>query len=255
MDLGLAGKRALITGGSAGIGRGTARILAEEGCDLILVSRSADKLADAAEDIRRRWQVDVVTHPADLSRQDEIERLVATLGDGLDILVNNAGAIPGGDLQAIDNDRWRAAWDLKVFGYISLSRAAYGALKKKGGVIINVIGSAGESLPPGYIAGATGNAALIAFSRALGKQSPEDGIRVVAINPGPVATERYETMRKAIARERLGDETRWRELDNELPFNRIATPEEIGAAVAFLASYRSAYTSGAVLTINAGGGV
>ena len=72
---------------------------------------------------------------------------------------------------------------------------------------------------------------------------------------GPVATERYETMRKAIARERLGDEARWPELDRELPFNRVATPEEIGAAVAFLASYRSAHTSGAVLTINAGGGV
>ena len=251
MDLGLAGKRALVTGGSAGIGRGTARILAEEGCDLILISRSAEKLDQTAAEIRSRWQVDVVTHPADLSRQEEIERLAASL-DGLDILVNNAGAIPAGDLQAVDNERWRTAWDLKVFGYISLSRAAYGALKARKGVIVNVIGAAGESLPPSYIAGATGNAALIAFTRALGKQSPADGIRVVAINPGPVATERYETMRKTIARERLGDETRWPELDSELPFNRVATPEEIGAAVAFLASYRSAYTSGAVLTINAG---
>jgi NAD(P)-dependent dehydrogenase (short-subunit alcohol dehydrogenase family) len=252
MDLGLAGKRALVTGGSAGIGRGTARILAEEGCDLILVSRSADKLDQAAEEIRSRWQVDVVTYPADLSRQDDVERLAASF-DALDILVNNAGAIPGGDLHAIDNARWRTAWDLKVFGYISLSRAIYGALKARQGVIVNVIGAAGESLPANYIAGATGNAALIAFTRALGKQSPEDGIRVVGINPGPVATERYETMRKAIARDRLGDESRWRELDTELPFDRVATPEEIGAAVAFFASYRSAYTSGAVLTINGGG--
>ena len=131
MDLGLAGKRALITGGSAGIGRGTARILAEEGCDLILVSRSADKLDEAASEIRGRWQVDVATHPADLSQQAEVERLAATLGDGLDILVNNAGAIPGGDLQAIDDDHWRTAWDLKVFGYSGLSRAAYGALKAR----------------------------------------------------------------------------------------------------------------------------
>ncbi len=252
MDLGLAGKRALITGGSVGIGRGTARVLAEEGCDLILVSRNAAKLEETARDIRSRWQVDVVTHPADLSKQDEVERLAASV-DALDILVNNAGAIPGGDLHAIDNARWREAWDLKVFGYISLSRAAYGALKKRSGVIVNVIGAAAESLPSNYIAGATGNAALVAFTRALGKQSPQDGIRVIGVSPGPVATERYEVMRKAISRERFGDESRWRELDNELPFDRVATPEEIGAAVAFFASYRSAYTSGAVLTINAGG--
>jgi NAD(P)-dependent dehydrogenase (short-subunit alcohol dehydrogenase family) len=251
MDLGLAGKRALITGGSVGIGRGTARVLAEEGCDLILVSRTAEKLEETARDIRSRWQVDVTVHPADLSRQDEVEKLAASI-DELDILVNNAGAIPAGDLQTIDNDRWREAWDLKVFGYISLSRAAYGALKKRKGVIVNVIGAAAEMLPPGYIAGATGNAAIVAFTRALGKQSVKDGIRVVGVSPGPVATERYETMRKALARQQFGDESRWPELDSEMTFGRPATPEEIGAAVAFFASYRSAYTSGAVLTINAG---
>ena len=251
MDLGLAGKRALITGGSVGIGRGTARVLAEEGCDLILVARNAEKLEETARDIRSRWQVDVTVHPADLSKQDEVERLAASV-DALDILVNNAGAIPGGDLQAIDNARWREAWDLKVFGYISLCRAAYGALKKSGGVIVNVIGAAAEMLPPNYIAGATGNAAITAFTRALGKQSVQDGIRVIGVSPGPVATERYETMRKALARAEFGDESRWPELDKGLTFGRPATPEEIGAAVAFFASYRSAYTSGAVLTINAG---
>jgi NAD(P)-dependent dehydrogenase (short-subunit alcohol dehydrogenase family) len=251
MDLGLAGKRALISGGSEGIGLGTARILAEEGCDLILVSRSAEKLAAASSELRARWQVDVMTIPADLSRQDEIERVAGAV-DALDILVNNAGAIPGGTLQAIDNARWREAWDLKVFGYVSLSRALYDTLKARRGVIINIIGSAGESLPPGYIAGATGNAGLMAFTRALGKQAPNDGMRVIGINPGPVVTPRYEKMSKDLARERLGDESRWQEMHQGLPFGRAATPEEIGAAVAFFASYRSAYTSGTVMAIDGG---
>jgi len=251
MDLGLAGKRALVTGGSAGIGRATARILAEEGCDLILAARNRDRLDEAAAEIRDRWAVDVVTHSVDLSHPDEVERLAASL-DSLDILVNNAGAIPAGDLHAFDDASWRAGWELKVFGCINLSRGCYDALKLRSGVIVNVIGNAGTTFPASYIAGATGNAALIAFTHALGRQSPRDGIRVVGISPGPVATERHETRRRALALETLGDESRWRELNHGLPFGRPATPAEIAAAVAFLASSRSAYTSGAVLTIDGG---
>jgi NAD(P)-dependent dehydrogenase (short-subunit alcohol dehydrogenase family) len=124
---------------------------------------------------------------------------------------------------------------------------------RKAGVIVNVIGAAGEQFPAGYIAGAAGNASLMAFTRALGKQAPADGLRVVAINPGPVETERLVMLQRDNAAKTLGDPERWRELTKGMPFGRPAKPEEIGYAVAFLASERSGYTSGTVLTINGGG--
>ena len=161
---------------------------------------------------------------------------------------------PPGTLSSIDDAKWREAWDLKVFGYISFCRVIYDQMKaRKAGVIINVIGAAGESFPTGYIAGAAGNAALMAFTRALGKGAPADGLRVVAINPGPVETDRLIMLRKAEAQAKWGDVSRWRELYAGMPFGRAATPAEIGNAVAFLASPASGYTTGTVLTINGGG--
>jgi len=252
MNLDLGGKRALVTGASKGIGRAVAELLAEEGCDVIMVSRDAETLSAAADAVRGRAQVSVQALPADLSKQSEVERVAAEAGD-LDILVNNAGAIPGGDLQAIDNDIWRNAWDLKVFGYISLSRAVYPKLVDRKGVIVNVIGAAGESFPFGYIAGATGNASLYAFTKALGRGASKEGVRVVAVSPGPVATDRLISLRKMLAREKYGDESRWEELNAGMPYGRPATPEEIANAVAFLASPRSAYTNATVLTVDGGG--
>ena len=253
MDLQLRGKHALITGGSKGIGRATALVLADEGCDVTLVARDEATLRQAADAIRSRAQVNVRTISADLS-SDAAVRQVAEQAGELDILVNNAGAIPPGDLLGIDDTRWRQAWDLKVFGYISFCRAVYARMKtRRSGVIVNVIGAAGESFPSNYIAGAAGNASLMAFTRALGKQAPADGLRVVAINPGPVETDRLIMLRRAQAQEKLGDAERWRELTADMPFGRAATPEEIGNAVAFLASPRSAYTTGTVLTISGGG--
>ena len=251
MDLYLRGKRVLVTGGSKGIGRAAALQLAEEGCDLDLAARDPAALADAAERVRHRGQVKVETVAADLSRQDEIERLAALVTESgpLDVLVNNAGAIPPGDLLSVDDARWRAAWDLKVFGFIGLTRALYPALKQRRGVVVNVIGAAGEWFDPNYIAGSTGNAALMAFTRSLGKAAPDDGMRVVGINPGPVGTERLTMLLRARAERELGDAGRWQELCRGMAFGRPAEPEEIAAAAAFLASPRSGYTSGTVLTI------
>jgi len=253
MDLQLAGKTALITGGSKGIGRATAEVLADEGCNLVLVARTASALDEAAAAIRDRRQVNVRTIAADLSNDAAVRRVADEAGP-LDILVNNAGAIPPGDLLGVDDARWRQAWDLKVFGYISFCRAVYAQMKaRRSGVIVNVIGAAGEKFPTAYIAGAAGNASLMAFTRALGKGAPADGLRVVAINPGPVETDRLVMLRRADAERTLGDPDRWRELTAGMPFGRAALPKEIGAAVAFLASPLSGYTSGTVLTIDGGG--
>ncbi len=253
MDLWLAGKRALITGGSKGIGLAAAETLAEEGVDLVLAARDQAALDAAAQRVRARRQVAVETVAVDLSRQEQVERLAAAAGR-IDILVNNAGAIPPGNLLAVDNATWRAAWDLKVFGFISLTRLLYPVLREGGGgAVVNIIGAAGESFDPNYIAGSAGNASLMAFTRALGRASHADNIRVVGINPGPVTTARMEMLQRRRAQEMLGDAGRWRELLATMPFGRAATPEEIGAAVAFLASRRSGYTSGTILTINGGG--
>ena len=251
MDLHLAGKRALVTGGSKGIGRASAEALAEEGCDVVLVARDPAALEEAAAAVRSRRQVRVETIAADLSRQAEVERVAADAG-AVDILVNNAGAIPPGGLLAVDDATLRAAWDLKVFGFISLCRALYPVLKARQGVVVNVIGAAGETFDPGYIAGVAGNAALMAFTRALGRGAHADGVRAVAINPGPVATARLERLLRHRAAAELGDAGRWLELCKGMPYGRPAQPAEIAAAVAFLASSRSAYTNGTVLTINGG---
>jgi NAD(P)-dependent dehydrogenase (short-subunit alcohol dehydrogenase family) len=251
MDLRLQGKTVLITGASQGIGQETALLLAEEGCNLILVSRNAPRLDDVADTIRAQHGVAVSVVAADLSSEAEVKRVSSSVGD-LDVLVNNAGAIPPGTLQEIDDRQWREAWDLKVFGYVSLTRSLYANLKGRQGVIVNIIGAGGETFRPDYIAGATGNAALMAFTRALGKSAARDQMRVVGINPGPVSTPRNEVMLRAKAIAEFGDENRWMELNAALPYGRSGTPEEIASAVAFLASPRSGYTNGTILTIDGG---
>jgi 3-oxoacyl-[acyl-carrier protein] reductase len=252
MDLRLAGKTALITGASKGIGRATANVLAEEGCNVILVARTAADLAAAQAEIARKSNVRVDVFAADLSDSANVDKIAAAF-PAVDILVNNAGAIPGGNLLEIDEARWRAAWNLKVFGYINMCRAYYAHMKKRqAGVIVNVIGAAAQTRDPDYICGVAGNASLAAFSQSLGHASVRDGVRVVAIHPGPVSTDRLVTLMRKKALDKTGDPENWRDLVKPLPFGRASTPEEIAGAVAFLASERSGYTSGSIVTIDAG---
>src|SRR4029079_18586624 len=217
MDLKLAGKTALITGGSKGIGRAAAEILAGEGCNLIIVSRSADALATAKAAIVQKTNARVDTVAADLSDSANVDQLARDYPD-IDILVNNAGAIPGGTLLDVDEKTWRKAWDLKVFGYVNMCRAFYASMKKRGsGVIVNVAGNAAQTHDPEYICGVAGNAALTAFSQSLGSVSPKDDIRVFSVNPGPVETDRLIGLMKKKALDRTGSAENWRELFKPLP--------------------------------------
>jgi 3-oxoacyl-[acyl-carrier protein] reductase len=171
-----------------------------------------------------------------------------------EILINNAGAIPRGTIAEIDEVRWRQAWDLKVFGYINMTRRFYALMAaRSAGVIINIIGSAGENVHSGYAAGSSGNASLMAFTRAIGGSAPNDGLRVVGINPGPVETDRMLTRLRRAAQAQLGDPERWRELTRGYAFGRAATAHEIAWMAAFLASDRSAYTTGTIVTVDGGG--
>jgi NAD(P)-dependent dehydrogenase (short-subunit alcohol dehydrogenase family) len=252
MDLHLKGRNALITGASAGIGLAIARELASEGCNLVLVSRTERTLEAAAAELRARHGVRVQVAAADLTQEGAAQTLVQAHG-AVHILVNNAGAIPGGTIAEVDQARWRAGWELKVFGFIAMTRAFYARMQaRRSGVIINIIGASGTGVDHRYIAGSAGNAALEALTRALGVDSTEHGVRIVAVSPGVVLTERSKALLQARAQATFGDARRWNELLRHLPFGRTASVEEISAAVAFLASERSGYTSGTVLTIDGG---
>jgi NAD(P)-dependent dehydrogenase (short-subunit alcohol dehydrogenase family) len=252
MDLHLRGKRVLITGASKGIGAAAAEAFAEEGSHLHLAARSGDLLTALAERLRSNHQINVTIHTVDLRSSADIARLADEAGD-IDVLVNNAGDIPGGSLDRIDEPTWRHAWDLKVFGFINLTRLVYARMKAQGrGVIINDIGAAGEKFDANYITGSAGNAALMAFTRALGGKSLADNIRVVGINPGPVGTDRHITLMKTRARNQFGDENRYRELQKGLPLGRPAHPHEIADLMAYLASDRSSYTTGVIFTVDGG---
>ncbi len=253
MDLHLAGKKAVVTGASKGIGFAVAKQLASEKCDVHLVSRSRADLENAAIQLRNAGAGAVAFSCLDLSNPANIDSLSEQLANA-DILVNNAGAIPLGTIEEIDDRRWREAWDLKVFGYINLTRLAFNLWKsrRRPGAIINVIGHAGENLSASYIAGTTGCAALMAFTRSLGSVGPEHGIRVVGLNPGPVLTERLQNFLRHRAELTLGDPEKWPQLVASMPFGRTGTVEEIANAVCFLASDLSAYTTATILTIDGG---
>src|SRR6266851_6248376 len=224
MDLGLRGRKALITGASKGIGRACAEVLAEEGCDIVLVSRTAADLEAVRAKIAGEHNVAVRHYALDLSDSKNVDRLAAECAD-TDILVNNAGAIPGGNIAQIDEPRWREAWDLKVFGYINMTRRFYALMaQRKKGVIINILGAAGENPDFDYIAGSSGNASLMAFTRAMGGTAPRDGLRVIGINPGPVMTDRLVTLMRTRAQTQFGDAERWTEYMKPLAFGAPASP-------------------------------
>ena len=253
MKLNLKGRTVLITGGSRGIGLGVAEVFAAEGCNLHLASRSATDLDAARKKITDAHKVEVTIHAGDLSRNDDVVALVQSCGQ-IDILINNAGAIPHGFITEVDEVNWHQNWELKVFGYINLTREVYRNMCAAGkGVIVNVVGTAGERPRASHISGSMANAALMAMSRALGAQSVDFGVRVVAINPGPTETDRQIVRWEARAKKELGDESRWRELTTGFPFKRLGTVDEVATMVVFVCSDRSGYTSGAVITIDGGG--
>jgi NAD(P)-dependent dehydrogenase (short-subunit alcohol dehydrogenase family) len=251
LDLGLKGKSALITGGSRGIGFATAQALAREGCSVRLVSSNKENLV-RAQDMLQRGGTKVSIYQANLAEPQSIKALEDAYAD-INILINNAGAIPRGSLTEIEEEQWRAAWELKLFGYINLTRVAYAKMKeRRRGVIVNVIGVGGQRPSAAYIAGGTANAALMAFTCALGGESVDHGIRVVGVNPGMVATERMVTLMEKDAQVQFGDATRWKELLKTRPFGRAAEPEEIASVVTFLSSDKASYVSGTIITVDGG---
>ncbi|MEO7241732.1 MAG: short-chain dehydrogenase/reductase [Variovorax sp.] len=249
MDLHLADKTVLVTGGSKGIGLACAESFAAEGCNLILVARNQENLEAAQTSIQLRHNVHVDIHGIDLRGPVGVER-AAEFCKAADILVNNAGDIPAGTIETLDEVSWRHAWELKVFGYINLSRCAYAFMKSRGsGVIVNVIGMAAERASYDYICGSTGNAALAAFTKGLGSQSRRFGVRVVGVHPPSTRTERIDKMLRVAAMQRYGDETRTEDLVKDGVFLPAIDPDQVADAVVYLASPRASQLSGIVVNL------
>ena len=249
MDLHLKHKKVLITGASKGIGAACARSFAAEGCDLVLVARNTKDLHTIQHSIVERYAVGVEVVSADLRNPQDLDHLVLKHSQ-IDILVNNAGDIPGGSITAVKDSDWRHSWDLKLFGYINLSREIYNAMvERNNGVIINIIGMAAEKPSFDYICGSTANAALVAFTKALGKGPHQKSVRVLGVNPPSTKTERILKVMATIAKEIFDDETRINDIPKDKMFQTLIDPEQVADAVVYLSSARADQLTGVVLNL------
>lgn len=249
MDLHLKHKKVLITGASKGIGAACARSFAAEGCDLVLVARNTKDLHTIQHSIVEGYAVGVEVVSADLRNPQDLDHLVLKHSQ-IDILVNNAGDIPGGSITAVKDSDWRHSWELKLFGYINLSREIYNAMvERNNGVIINIIGMAAEKPSFDYICGSTANAALVAFTKALGKGPHQKSVRVLGVNPPSTKTERILKVMATIAKEIFDDETRINDIPKDKMFQTLIDPEQVADAVVYLSSARADQLTGVVLNL------
>ncbi len=257
MELRLQGKTAIVTGASKGIGLAIARGLAGEGVDLVLAARSADLLERNARGLSDAHGVKALPYAADLSTASGVEGLagfaVEQLGH-VDILVNNAGAIPAGTIEGLDEETWRSAYDLKLWGYVRLAKALLPRMKvRRSGVILNIIGNAGKRPTAGYIAGGLANAGLMNFTAALAQEAGPFGVRVVGINPGLTRTERMTVLNQRNAEDQgITLEEFEERTTRSLPMRRVGEAEEVADVAVFLVSDRASYVNGCVVPVEGG---
>jgi NAD(P)-dependent dehydrogenase (short-subunit alcohol dehydrogenase family) len=258
MDLELRGKRAVITGGSVGIGLAVAHALAAEGVDVAIVARDGARAEREAGGIAASHRVKALAIPADVSKAGDIERScarVAAVFDGIDILINNAGTGSSEKIMEAGDDRWQFYWDLHVMAAVRFSRALVPLMRKRGGGVILNTASICAKQPLGYepIYNTT-KAALVMFSKCLANELVKDGIRVNAINPGLVLTPDW---RKTAGILTAGTgKTPDQYLDDiakeNAPIGRFATPEELAHFYAFLCSPRASYCLGSTYYVDGG---
>jgi 3-oxoacyl-[acyl-carrier protein] reductase len=252
MELELNGKVAVVTGASRGIGRAIALAMAAEGARLVLVARSHDLLDELAGSLK----VDCLVQAVDLREPgvpaDVINAALAHFGQ-LDVLVNNAGATLRGDFLSLSDNDWGDGFALKFFGAMRLSRAAWPHLRARQGCIVNIVGIGGRTGSAEFAIGGSVNAALLNLTKVLADRGVKDGVRVNAINPGSIATERLQKRIRSYAFEHnLDDSLAARELAKTLQIGRFGEPGEIARAAVFLASPQSAFIHGAILDVDGG---
>lgn len=256
MNLEVEAKTAVVTGSSRGIGAATARLLAEEGVAVALIARSAEALGDLAGELSAGGHR-AVAISADLSCALSLDRAFAQAEQELgsiDLLVNNAGASPFGSFDAITDDQWIEAFNLKVLGYTRSIRAVLPGMRaRRSGRIVNVIGSGGRFASPDYALGAF-NAAMLHLTKSIGDLYAGDGVRVVAVNPGLTSTDRMLTALEAWASAAAVsvDEFTASHFAN-IPLGRAATPEEIARVIVTLCTPLGDLSIGSAFQADGGG--
>ncbi|MGO8837007.1 MAG: SDR family oxidoreductase [Limisphaerales bacterium] len=252
MNLNLTNKVAVVTGASRGIGRSIAEVLSQEGMRLVLAARSGEPLQEVA----RACKVDVVTFAADLRDENAPQKLVEfAVGKfgSIDLLVNNAGATKRGDFLQLTEEDWRDGFALKFYSAVRCSRAAWPHLVKSQGAIVNIVGVGGRTGSADFAIGGSVNAALLNLTKALADRGIKDGVRVNAINPGAIATDRLNIrIRKLAEEDGIAFEAAAAQMAGQLGVKRFGDPAEIAAAVAFLTSARSSYCQGTILDVDGG---
>lgn len=258
MDLGLAGKTALVTGGSAGIGFACAHALVREGVDVAIVSRTKARLDDAMRRLTAAGAaVRVVAIEADLSAAAGVEGAVAQARAAfgrIDILINSAGSARGGNFLELEDEAFLDAWNLKLLGYIRMTRAvAREMVARRDGRIVNVVGGAARTPTAEFLTGSTANAALLNFTRGVSKELALHNVRIVAISPGRTATERAERLLEDSARLHgvALEEARARAVES-IPLRRYVDPSEIAALATLLVSDRMPSITGCEIVVDGG---
>ena len=257
MDLDLEGKVALVTGGSAGIGKEIARVLAEEGCRLALCARRKEPLDEAAREIREATNREVVAIQADLTKPQDAKDFIdgaARHFGRVDILVNNAGSAPGGVIETLTEEDWAVALQLKFMGYVRcIKHTLPYMMRQGGGRVVNLIGNDGIKHSYWEIAPGAANAAGQNLTMSLAGQYGKHNITFVAVNPGPVRTERWDGLVKAMARDMKLDYDEANQLaPRSIPMGRIAETREVANLVAMLASPLMQFVNGTQIEIDGG---
>jgi NAD(P)-dependent dehydrogenase (short-subunit alcohol dehydrogenase family) len=246
MNFQLEDKVALVTGASRGIGRAIALALAGEGMRVALVARSREAMEQLVDG--------ALVHAADLHEPDAPQRAVDATVERfgrLDLLVNNAGATVRGDFLELTDDQWQDGFALKFYGAMRCSRAAWPHLMKTNGVIVNIAGVGGRTGSAEFAIGGAVNAALMNLTKVLADRGIRDGVRVNAINPGGVRTERLETRIAAVAREQqVTAEEAAARMAQKLGTAAFGAPEDIARTVAFIASNH--YLQGSIIDVDGG---
>lgn len=256
MKISLNDKTALITGGSKGIGKATARCFASAGANVAICARDREKLNNTAEEISETYDVSCQPYSVDLSRPEGPKQFIEDALEDygrIDILINNAGSAPGGSIESLSNEEWSKALDLKLMGYVRCTKAAFPYLEQTNGSLVCIIGGAAESPNPYLLTSSVVNAGDSNFVKALAKQGAGRGVRVNGINPGPVATDRWHQLVERISDERgLSPERMEQKIKQRLARGRICQPEEIARVALFLVSDLASFVNGAVIPVDGG---